>query len=252
MDRKSAFACFPYRTRRLNYIFWVATFIWGTAIFCNFPMGENVSTFQPPTLTPLITPNSISSDTPTVPTTDQPTSNPGLFRFPDGANDGLNCQNGLSASGLLTPEVDIRSGWVIKENDAYVFHVEFSEVDDLESLVKLDTVDFIGGIELYDLAGLQPEKDENWYFNQTGNLSFNFAWNKEFDELLAWRAEYQESGWVVDQGVYYPISIERNVLQITVPLVLVPDNSKWMVVASNYASCDVLGMKEGFPGLPLP
>jgi hypothetical protein len=134
----------------------------------------------------------------------------------------------------------------------YEFQVQFSRISDLEPLLRQEGKEFLGGIELFNPTGATPSTDPDWYFNSTGNLSFNYGWNHEFDRLFAWKAVYQNGDWEVIDDNFYPSTIDGNVLIISIPSDEVPEGSLWLVTTTNFAVCDVLGLDTGLPSLPLP
>ncbi len=172
----------------------------------------------------------------------------------DTLNDGLDCRTGAQLSGALPPEVDIGAAWVeiiSGEEPVILFNVRFPRLSDLQGVIEAGGVEFLGGIELLEPNGAIPAGDEDWYFNKTGNISYNFGWNREFGQLFAWKADFNGSEWEVQEGVFYPASLDKNRLEIQVPLAEIPVGSVWMAVATNFEICDAIGLEDDRPILPL-
>jgi hypothetical protein len=117
--------------------------------------------------------------------------------------------------------------------------------------MEAGTVEFLGGVELLDPNGPFPREDEDWYFNTTGNISFNFGWNREFEQIFAWKAVFNGTDWDVLNGTYYPAAFFDNRLEVRVPLSEVPVGSLWMAVTTNFEICDAIGLQDGRPVLQL-
>ncbi len=209
------------------------------------PTGEFF--FNPtPSLLPAITP---------VPTATELVAETSPASYVDGQDDGVNCQSGEPVTGGLMPEIDIGEAWVERtpvSGAQFVFNLRFPRVADLAAVLRQEGVDLLGGFELYDPLGPIPSPDPDWYFNNTGNLSFNFGWNREIGQLVAWESVYRGGSWVVEPDVFYPIRSEGNVLTVEVPAIKIPSGAKWLAVSTNFASCDVIGLEAGLPSLEFP
>ena len=187
--------------------------------------------------------------------TSSPTPEPVDNVASDEVNDPLSCQTGTPLTGALPPQVDIGAAWVeisSEDSGTLVFVLRYPRLPDLQGLLIPGGVEFLGGVELWDPNGPAPVADEDWYFNTTGNISFNFGWNREFERIFAWKAVFNGSEWDILDAEYYPATLDENRLEIQVPLSEVPPGSQWMAVTTNFELCDAIGLEAGRPVLRLP
>jgi hypothetical protein len=194
-----------------------------------------------------------------IPTIGSPTD-PIPIRTPvrnnDESNDAVDCRTGSTRREALPPEIDIGSAWVeisTQNQDEVVFVVVFPRVSDLAQMLMSGEINFLGGFELYDPGEpLLAIRDDEWYFNNTGNRSVNYGWNREFGQLFAWAAVLESGNWQVVEGIFFEIVIQGNMLKIIVPRDQLPSGDYWMVSTTNFTVCDVLGLRDELPSFPMP
>lgn len=232
-----------------------------TSLFCTFP------SLIPPTPipSPYPIPEFPMSGTPDVdipmqiPTIGSPTD-PLPIQTPvrdnDALNDAIDCRTGSTRGEALPPEIDIGSAWVevsTHNPDELIFGVVFPRVSDLRQLLLSGEVDFLGGFELYDpSAPLLAIQDDKWYFNNTGNRSVNYGWNREYGQLFAWAAVLESGNWQVIQDLFFQVVVQGNTLRIFVPKDKLPSGDFWMVTSTNFTVCDVLGLGDDLPSFQMP
>ena len=243
---------------RLSLV-WIAVGMMG--LFCTFPSLIPPTPMPSPYPIPEFpltgTPDvKITMPIPTIgsPTDPVPLQTP--FRNNDSLNDAIDCRTGSTLSGALPPEIDIGAAWVensTHDSDQVVFAVNFPRVSNLEQLLLSGEIDFLGGFELYDPnVPLLEVTDSDWYFNNTGNRSVNYGWNREYGQLFAWAAVLESGRWQVIPELFFQVVIQGNTLKVFVPKDQLPSGQYWMVTATNFTLCDVIGLGDDLPAFRMP
>lgn len=172
--------------------------------------------------------------------------------FIDLTDDAIDCRTGAPLSGAAPVEIDLT-------------RVELEQqVMDGEQYwsFRIFTVDppaagsatILGGIEFYDpQRGGLAALDEAWFFNNTGNLSFNFEWHR--DQAGVFGAYIENGAWMTDPDPPHQVQLADGALQVYLPQSAVDPRWGWFVTLTTggWDACDEVGLGEnGMPGLFFP
>lgn len=174
----------------------------------------------------------------------------------DPTDDALICRTGRTSTSKLPDGMDIiRAEATLTDEGNYQFLVTFDGA-------PLGTQEFAGGIELYDPSGDLVASDRNWFFNTTGNISFNVNWSA--NSLSSSKAVVQSGGWSQDNNSGYTAEkVGDTAIQFNVPAEEVFVNGsgnkrgtslpRWLMTATNSTICDEAGLgSDDLPGIALP
>ena len=116
---------------------------------------------------------------------------------------------------------------------------------------------FRGGVVFFqrELPLLDPPSS-TWYFDNVGNLSFNFGWKGQDAEnpLYWWVDKALGDVWVDINVRGYKAFVEGGELVLRIPCQAVREPATWMVASTNPQGnkCDALGVENDQAALPLP
>jgi len=165
----------------------------------------------------------------------------------DGLNDGLLCPSGVGPYAL-PEQVDITKTWVDVDlvTQVYQFNIELGRVTTVTDRLA-------GGIEFYNPAGPRLEEYPDWYFNTTGNLSYNFLYNTSVPIETSVYA-VTGSAWEPVETYVFTATVEANIVHIDIPIAEIPPEAKtWMATVTNFSVCDEAGLGENqLADIPLP
>jgi hypothetical protein len=164
----------------------------------------------------------------------------------DGIHDGLLCNSGVKPFAV-PPTLDLTGAWAGIDHDAglYTFTLEFGRVTELTDPIA-------GGIELYDPTGGLVE-DPNWLFNNTGNLSFNFAYAPP-DRIDLFASRVVDGVWAPIEDESHVVTVNGNQIVMGIGFDQIPVTvESWFATVTNFSICDEVGLGiEQLPELPVP